>query len=49
MEQAEDNHNMYQSYTSAPSTPSALTDILSHPPFEEHIIQHTLWPEVEKL
>ncbi|KAI8887665.1 WD40 repeat-like protein [Backusella circina FSU 941] len=49
MEQAQDNHNMYQSYTSAPSTPTALMDVMSHPPFEEHLIQHTLWPEVEKL
>ncbi|RUS29085.1 WD40-repeat-containing domain protein [Jimgerdemannia flammicorona] len=35
-----------QSYAPAPSL---LADHLTHPPFEEYLLQHSLWPEVEKL
>lgn len=34
-------------YTSA--TPENLAEVMQHPPYEEHLLQHTLWPEVEKL
>ncbi|KAG1457799.1 hypothetical protein G6F56_006533 [Rhizopus delemar] len=34
-------------YTSA--TPDILSEVMQRPPYEEHLIQHTLWPEVEKL
>ncbi|ORE02149.1 WD40 repeat-like protein [Rhizopus microsporus var. microsporus] len=34
-------------YTSA--TPEALAEVMQHPPYEEHLLQYTLWPEVEKL
>lgn len=40
---------MLQSYTRSGSSPASLTEVMDHPPFEEHLLQHTLWPEVEKL
>lgn len=49
MENAEEDHTMLQSYTHNASTPASLTEVMDHPPFEEHLLQHTLWPEVEKL
>lgn len=49
MENAEEDHTMLQSYTRSGSSPASLTEVMDHPPFEEHLLQHTLWPEVEKL
>ncbi|CEP19370.1 hypothetical protein [Parasitella parasitica] len=44
--QADDN---IYSHTVASATPQQLAQVLHHPPYEETLIQHTLWPEVEKL
>ncbi|KAF7721057.1 Elongator subunit elp2, partial [Apophysomyces ossiformis] len=49
MANTEENHTTLQSYASASSTPTSLREVMEHPPFEEHLLQHTLWPEVEKL
>ncbi|KAG0242181.1 WD40-repeat-containing domain protein [Mortierella sp. GBAus27b] len=38
-----------QAFVSAGATPTSLIETMTQPPFEEHLLQHTLWPEVEKL
>ncbi|KAK4519809.1 uncharacterized protein ATC70_010051 [Mucor velutinosus] len=37
------------SHTVTSATAEQLAQVLQHPPYEETLIQHTLWPEVEKL
>ncbi|KAG0186400.1 Elongator subunit elp2 [Apophysomyces sp. BC1034] len=49
MANTKENHTTLQSYAHAPSNPNSLLETMQHPPFEEHLLQHTLWPEVEKL
>ncbi|KAI8645941.1 quinon protein alcohol dehydrogenase-like superfamily [Parasitella parasitica] len=39
----------FDSYTVASSTPQQLAQVLHHPPYEETLLQRTLWPEAEKL
>ncbi|KAI9497334.1 WD40-repeat-containing domain protein [Zychaea mexicana] len=46
---ADEDHTAIQSYAHSSSTPTSLMEVMNHPPFEEHLLQHTLWPEVEKL
>lgn len=38
-----------QAFVSTGATPTSLVETMAQPPFEEHLLQHTLWPEVEKL
>ncbi|KAG9286739.1 hypothetical protein G9A89_012289 [Geosiphon pyriformis] len=38
-----------QSYAHSSATPNSLVQTMERPPFEEHLLQHTLWPEIEKL
>ncbi|KAF9419312.1 Elongator subunit elp2 [Podila epigama] len=38
-----------QAFVSTGATPTSLVETMTQPPFEEHLLQHTLWPEVEKL
>ncbi|KAG2212240.1 hypothetical protein INT47_001599 [Mucor saturninus] len=43
----EENH--FTSHAKTSATVESLAEVLVHPPYEEHLLQHTLWPEVEKL
>ncbi|KAK9728923.1 Elongator subunit elp2 [Basidiobolus ranarum] len=38
-----------QNFTAASPAPASVLKTLEHPPFEEFLVQHTLWPEVDKL
>ncbi|ORZ19804.1 WD40-repeat-containing domain protein [Absidia repens] len=49
MENTDENHTTLQSYTQSSATPTSLLETMAQPPYEEHLIQHTLWPEMEKL
>lgn len=37
------------SHSSTSASADTLSQVMNHPPFEETLIQHTLWPEVDKL
>lgn len=44
-----DDQSPMQSYMNAPATQNSLLEVMQQPPFEEHLLLHTLWPEVDKL
>ncbi|KAI9209908.1 WD40-repeat-containing domain protein [Polychytrium aggregatum] len=46
---ASHDYRNLSSYTAVSSTPTSLLEVLSQPPLEQHLTQHTLWPEVNKI
>ncbi|KAF9278599.1 Elongator subunit elp2 [Mortierella alpina] len=47
--QESEDYLSQQAFVSTGATPTSLVETMTQPPFEEHLLQHTLWPEVEKL
>ncbi|KAI9473864.1 MAG: WD40-repeat-containing domain protein [Benjaminiella poitrasii] len=45
----DENDNTLGNHSATAATPEVLAQVMQHPPFEEQLIQHTLWPEVDKL
>ncbi|CAO3612414.1 unnamed protein product [Cunninghamella echinulata] len=46
----EEDQSAIQSYVNASAIQqSSLLEVMQQPPFEEHLLLHTLWPEVDKL
>lgn len=48
-DETEQDSNGLGSHSATSATLESLAQIMQHPPYEEHLLQHTLWPEVEKL
>lgn len=44
-----ENDHQLGSHSSTSASAETLSQVMNHPPFEESLIQHTLWPEVDKL
>ncbi|KAI8059417.1 WD40-repeat-containing domain protein [Gilbertella persicaria] len=46
---SQEQHQEVGSHSATAASAETLAQVMQHPPYEEQLLQHTLWPEVEKL